>query len=104
RVDHGKLYVFTSRRAGEKIERLKNETDSPASHAGEFPVGVARDIFSGQPVRAGIRDVEAAQDVQQRGFAGAGRAPDGDEAVFPNGKGNLAQGMDRRASIPRIRF
>src|SRR5579883_195413 len=64
-INHGELDVFTGGRAGKKVERLEDEANSAAPNAGEFAIGVARNILPRQPIRAGIRHIETAKDIQQ---------------------------------------
>ncbi len=70
--------VFEAIERGQQIEKLKNEPDLVAAQARQLVVGKAAQPAAIDFDFAGGRRVEAADQVQQRRFAGAGRSDDGD--------------------------
>ena len=77
---------------GKQVERLEDEADFLVAHAGERVVGHLRDFLAVQPVLAGVRRVEAADDVHERRLARARRSHDGDVLVAGDRDVDAAQG------------
>ncbi len=80
--------------AGEEIEGLEDEADLLVANAGELVVVELGDVVAVEPVVALRGRVEAADEVHQRGFAGAGGAHDGDVLVVADAEVDAAQGVD----------
>ena len=60
-----------------------------------YEVGtVGDDVFLAEEVVSGGRPVQAAEQVEQRGLARAGRAHQGDEVPFLDGQRHALQGLD----------
>ena len=76
-IDQGQLHVVQSRGAREQIERLKYEADFFIADAREFVVIEFADQIAVEPVTALGRRVEAADQVHERGLAGARGTHDG---------------------------
>ena len=55
---------------------------------------ICGDVLVAEEVLAAGRPVEAAEQVEQGGLAGAGRAHEGDEVAFLDGQGDAAKGGD----------
>src|SRR5262245_13728052 len=75
-IDHWELDVLHRAGASEKVEGLEHESDAPIAHRGERVVGERRHLISFETIRATRCAVEAAEDVHERGLAGAGRPHD----------------------------
>ena len=67
-----------------KIERLKDESDLFIADSRKFIVIHLADEFSIQPVFTFGRRIQASDEIHQCGFAGTGRAHDGDVLIAPN--------------------
>ena len=78
----------------QEVERLKDEADLLAADARKFGVVQGRDIYAVKMIRAASRTVEAAKQMQQRGFAGAGRPHNCEKFPFGNLKVNIMQRGD----------
>ena len=76
------------------MKGLKDEADAPVPERGELPVAEGRDLPAEQAKRAPCRPVEAAEDVEQRGFPGAGGSDDGDEFAAANHQVDVVQSVD----------
>jgi hypothetical protein len=70
-VDERQLDVVQSGGAGEQVEGLKDEADLLVADAGELVVVECGDVVPVEPVAALRGRVEAADEVHQRGLAGA---------------------------------
>src|ERR1051326_551311 len=75
-VHQRELDVLQRRRAGQEIEGLEDEPDLPVPHPGERVVRHAGHFLPVEPVFAAGRRVETADQVHQRGLAGARGAHD----------------------------
>src|SRR5438874_5629763 len=64
---------------GEMVETLKDESDFGAAHFRTFGVGEFGEVGAVDQDRAGGGIGEAAQDVEESGFSGAGGADDRDK-------------------------
>ena len=93
-VDERQLDVVQGSGAGEQVEGLEDEADFLVADAGELVVVQFADQLAVEPVLALGRRVEAADEVHERGFAGAGGAHDGHVLVVLDAQGDAAQGLD----------
>ncbi len=93
-VDERQLDVVERRGAGEEIEGLEDEADFLIANAGELVVVEFGDVVAVEPVAALGGRVEAADEVHQRGFSGAGGAHDRDVFVLTNAEVDAAEGVD----------
>jgi hypothetical protein len=94
RVDERKLDVVLRGGPGQEVEALEHEADGPAADRRQLVVGHAGHVGSAEEVapRGGV--VEAAQQVQKRRLAGAGRAHHRHELPLLEAKGHAPQGMN----------
>ena len=79
---------------GEKVEALEDEADLGAAHFGALGVGEFGEVGAVDEDRAGGGVGEAAEDVEEGGFSGAGGADDGDELAGGDGEVDVAEGGD----------
>jgi hypothetical protein len=93
-VDKGKLDVVERGGAGEKVEGLEDEAYLFVADTGEFVVVELGDVVAVEPVFALRGGVEAADEVHQRGFAGAGGSHDRDVLVVADAEVDATQGVD----------
>ena len=75
------------------MEELEDEADLLAPHARQFVVGQAGHVAAVEVVAAAVGAVEQADDVEQRGLAGAGRPHDGEVFAGRDVEADAAQGM-----------
>ena len=83
-------------------ELLEHEPDAGGAQRGQFPVAQRRDVqpVDAHPSRGG--SVQRAQQLQQRGLAGAGRADDRDQFAPRDREVHPGQRGDRR--LPGVRL
>ncbi len=81
-VEQRDLDVFDDRVLRQQVVGLEDEADVAAADLGELVVVHVGDVFVAEEIMAAGAAVEAAEQVQQRGFARAGRAHQGDEVAF----------------------
>jgi hypothetical protein len=93
-VDEGQLDVMQGGGAGEQVEGLEDEADLLVADAGELIVVELGDVVTVEPVAALRRRVEAAEEVHQRGFAGAGGSHDGDVLVVLDADVDALESVD----------
>src|SRR5687768_1902539 len=93
-VHERELDVVQGRRAREQVERLKDEPDLLVSDARELVVRHGRDLRAVQPVFAGRRRIQAADDVHERRLAGSRRTHDGHVFIAPDGEIETTQRAD----------
>ena len=93
RVEQGQLDVFQRAGARQEIEHLEHEPDLRVPHAGQLVAPEAGDVTAVEPVAAGGRGVEAAEQVHERRLAGAGGPHDGDELAGIDRHRDPAQGV-----------
>src|SRR5258708_2919099 len=86
--------VFLEGHAREKVEGLKDHADGVAAVAGEIEGGKRGDVPAVSEDGAGGGAVEAGDEIEERGFAGAGRAEEGEEFVVGDGEGEFVDGAD----------
>jgi hypothetical protein len=90
----GELDIGLRGDSGKQVEALEDETNLGATQAGALRVGEAGEVLALNDERAGCGGGEAAEDVEEGGFAGAGGADDGDELAGVDGEVDVAQGFD----------
>jgi hypothetical protein len=97
-VDLGKaereLDIFLESHARKEIEGLKNHADGLAAVAREFERGHFGEILAVSDDRAGGGAVEASDEIEQRGFSGAGAAEKGQKFARFDGKGDVVHRTD----------
>jgi hypothetical protein len=71
--------IFLGRGARQEVEVLKDEADAAAADAGQGRLAQPSGVDPFEPVAALAGLVEAAENIHQGRFAGAGTAHDGDE-------------------------
>jgi len=86
--------VFLEGHAREKVEGLKDHADGVAAVAGEIEGGKRGDVPAVGEDGAGGGAVEAGDEIEERGFAGAGGAEEGEEFVVGDGEGEFVDGAD----------
>jgi len=91
--------VFQRGFPGKEIEGLKDEADALVAGEGQLPVPVAGCIFTIKEVAAFARVIEASEDVEQGGFAGAGGAHDGDEFTTLHGEIDIVKRVDLKDAV-----
>ena len=97
-VDQRQLHVVQRGGAGQQVERLEDEADLLVPDPGERVVAQLRHPVAVEPVLAARRAVEAADQVHQRGLAGARRSHDRDELVLPDRDVHAAEGAHHLAA------
>ena len=70
--------VLHAGQRGQEIEELEDEADLVAAQAGEVVVGQVGDGLAVDADLAGAGTIEPADQIEERGFAGAGGPDDGD--------------------------
>ncbi len=88
------LDIFLEGHAREKVEGLEDHTDGGAAVAGELKRVEGGDVLAVGEDGAGGGAVEAGDEVEERGFAGAGRAEEREEFVVGYGEGEFVDGAD----------
>jgi hypothetical protein len=89
-VEHRELHILERGRSREQVETLEHEADLTAPYGGELVGREARHFLARQTIGARRRAIETAEQMHERGLAGAGRpherdkfaARDGDVDVF----------------------
>src|SRR5580704_13486478 len=76
------LHVLKRREHGDQVVHLKNKSDVASAPFGELAAGHVGDFVAGDSDAAAGRHVQAAQKIQERGFAGATGTHEGDELAF----------------------
>ena len=93
-VNHGQLHVVQSRGARQQIERLKHEPDFAIANRSELVVVELAHQPSRQPVVSLRRRIQAADQIHERGFSGAGGTHDGDVFAFADHDVHAAQRVE----------
>ena len=88
------LDIFFERHAWEKVERLENHADGVAAVAGEIERGQRGNVLTVSEDGAGSGPVEAGDEIQERGFAGAGGAEEGEEFAVGDREREFVDGTD----------
>src|SRR5262245_61091062 len=78
--------------ARQEVERLEDEPDLLVPNTGQGVVTHLRDFQAVQPIFAGVRRIQAPDDVHQRRLARTGRTHDGHVFVAPDGDVDTAKG------------
>src|SRR4029079_13442484 len=76
---HRGLDVLPGGEGGDQVVELEDVAQAVAAEVGELVVGEPRDLDAVDPDGAARGDVDAADEVEQRGLPAARRAHDGDE-------------------------
>ena len=101
REREGQLDVLQDGLVRDEVVALEHEANAVVAVGVPVAVLVAlgRDAIDDQV--AGVKVVKAADDVQRRGLARAGRAQDGNELVVPEGQAHVVQGDlgERRGDV-----
>src|SRR5262249_56563440 len=84
--------------AVEQVELLEHDAQPVGADTGDGVVGQRRDVGPVDVHGPAGGPVEGGHQVQQRRFAGAGRAQHGDQLAAPDREVYLVQGGDRRAA------
>jgi hypothetical protein len=92
-IDERQFDVVQRGGASEQVECLEDEADFLVANAGELIIVEFGDVVAVEPVMALRGRIEAAEEVHQRGFAGTGRAHDGDVLVVADTDVDAAQGV-----------
>jgi hypothetical protein len=82
----------------DQVELLEDEADGALAVAGQLAgrhAGGTAEVHTADPHPARARTVEAGEDVEKRGLAGAGRAGDGHPLALVDGQVELVQGPER---------
>ena len=85
-IDRGDLHIAGSRQLRQQMIALKDEAEMLAAQSCQIVGGNGRGLTAVDQVAARARPVEAAEDVHQRGFAGARCAHDGDHLAGLDGQ------------------
>src|SRR5207245_8727503 len=97
-VDFGEaereLDIFLESHARKEIEGLKNHADSLAAMAREFERGHFGEIVPASDDRAGSGAIESGNEIQKRGFSGAGAAEKGQEFAGRDGERDVGHSTD----------
>src|SRR4030095_13646900 len=97
-IHERQLDVLQRSRPREQGERLEYEPDLTVAHMRELPAAHARHELTAKPVVALVGRVQAAEDIHERGFSGAGRAHDRDILARVHLETHTAQRVDRLAA------
>jgi hypothetical protein len=81
-VEKGDFEIFEDGELGDEVEVLEDEAEAGAAKFGEGVVIKLGDVLVIKEVVAGRGAIEAAEDVHEGGFAGAGGAHDGEHLAF----------------------
>jgi hypothetical protein len=83
----------------DEVERLEDHADDAEAEAGQLDGRQAGEVVAGDREGAGGRAVEAAQEVEQGGLAGAGLAQEGDALAAGDLEGDAAEGVHRGGGL-----
>src|SRR4029077_517903 len=86
--------VLEGRERGQQVEELKDEPDLVAPHFRQLVVGQPGKRGAVDADLAGGRAIETADEIEEGGFAGAGRADDRDQLTAGNREGDVVEGDD----------
>ena len=92
-VHHGQFRVFQRGGTGEQVEALEYEADLLVADVGELVAVELGDVDPVEQVATARRTVEAAEQVHERGLAGAARAHERHEFAAVNLDRDAAHGM-----------
>ena len=96
--EEGELDVFPRREHRNEVEGLKDEPDGVQAKVGELPVGHGGDVPAVDIDRALGGVIDAADDVEERGFAAPRRPDNGDEIALFDGEVDSAHRVNRRGA------
>ena len=85
--------VLEGRQVADEVELLEDEADGAAAHLGELVGGQVGDVVAVQHDGALGGGVHGADDVHERGLAGAGGADDGDPLAARDLEGHVVEGV-----------
>jgi hypothetical protein len=88
------LDIFLEGHAREEIEGLEDHADGGAAITGEIEGGERGDVLAEGENGAGGGAVESGNEIKEGGFAGAGRAEEGEEFVLRDGEGDFVDGAN----------
>ena len=91
----GEQDVFERRQLGNEVKKLENVADEFGSGFGEEGVPALGDALAVPEKLAGIRRVETAENLQERGFPGAAFAADGNAFPSRDGEIDIAENFNR---------
>ncbi len=86
--------IFLEGHARKEIEGLEDHADGGAAIAGKIEGGERGDVLTEGQDGAGGGAVEPGDEIEERGFAGAGGAEEGEEFVLRDGKGDFVDGAN----------
>ena len=98
-IDHRQLHILERAGSRDQIKGLENKTDLPVADLRQFVVGLFAHIDPFQIILPFRGTVQAAQDIHERGLAGAGGAHDGDKFAPIDRYGHFVQGLDRYVAV-----
>ena len=86
--------VLEARQRRQQVEELEDEPDGVSPDLRELVVRKAAERLAADPHFAGGGPIEAADEIEQRRFPGAGRPDDRHHLTLGDGQGDAAQGAD----------
>src|SRR5262249_15245972 len=115
-------HVLLDRQGGDQVEELEDEADPPPAQQGALAFGEAAELGAVETDLAAVGGLDAGDQIEQRGFAGAAAAEQDHQlaaadleveagqhlvlaAAFAEGFGDLAQddqGTTRRTTVGRL--
>ena len=88
-IHGGQRHVFARAQCAQQVVALENKAEFAPAQRGQLVAAHLRSFHAVDLIRAGSGTIETADDVHQRGFAGAGLADDGNEIAFLNGEADV---------------
>ena len=88
------FHIFQGSEVLDQVIELEYKADVMPAVFGELPGGILTDLPSIHPDLAAVTGIHAAQDIEDGGFAGAGRADDHHKLSLVNIKGDVIGGSD----------
>lgn len=95
----GEFDVVGDGEVGDQVEELEDDPDVVAAQFGPARLAVAVDLPSVEPEGAAVGAVQAAEEVEESGFAGSRGAGDGDEFAAFDGQVDAPYGVDGRGAL-----
>jgi hypothetical protein len=98
----GQHYIFEDGTVRQEVEGLEDEADAPAAQSGALFIAEGRRVCAVKQVAAAGGAVEAADDIEQRRFARAGGAGDGQPLAWLQAQVDIYEGVNGRlaAKLP----
>ena len=90
-IDEGEFYVFEYGQFIDQVETLENETDITFPKVCSFPLVEVGDFDAVEQEATAIGIIQETEDIEQGGFAAAGRAHDGHEFSFFDFEGEFVK-------------